>query len=234
MQYLIYLSLFFGLIWLFPDNQVINHLNVDQLAKCKVLAPKLKEAYVGECKGKLAHGKGIAQGEETYEGEFRKGFPHGSGKYIYKNGEFYVGDFQKGDRHGEGKMYTIDEETNELIAGSLALWKNDEYVMDIMEEKYTVQIERNVSGLDFKKLDERKNTVEIYLRNHVSLEGLDLIHSTGIYSQQGNRLVIDQCDFPLNVRLQYNTLNRVSESIRVTIQFEIESAGRWIVTITPM
>ena len=233
MHYL-YVILLLGLLC-FESNLLSQQIEArSSEPKCKVLNPKISGAYVGECKGRLAHGKGIAQGEETYEGDFRKGLPHGDGKYIYQSGEFYVGEFQKGNRHGEGKMYTFDESTKELLPGNLALWKDDEYVMDLMESKYKLLIQRNLATFEFKKIDERKNSVEIILRNHITLDDMDLIHSSGLYTKQGNRLVIDQVDFPINIRLQYNTLNRVSESINILIQFEIESPGRWHVNLTPM
>lgn len=205
-----------------------------QSAKCKVLAPKLEGAYLGECKGKLAHGDGIAQGSETYEGAFRKGLPEGLGKYIYESGEFYVGEFRKGLRHGEGTMHRFIKESGRIEPDHLALWKNDEYVMDVMEEKYNLLLWRNVKSVDFNKLDEKKNTVEIILRNHLSINNLDLIHTTGIFTQQGNRLVIDQCDFPLDVRLQYTTVNQVGQSVPILIQFTTISEGRWVVTVSPM
>ncbi len=203
-------------------------------SNCRVLKKSISANYAGECKGRLAHGHGIAQGEDTYEGKFKKGYPHGEGKYIWADGSYYVGEFQKGLRHGEGTMHSIDSATQSLVAGNLALWKDDKYIMDVMEEEYSIIIQRNIVSLDFKKMNESKNFVEIYLRNIVTLGEYEMITSSGTNVRQGKRLLIENCEFPLNVRLEYETRNKVSEVIKVFAHFEIESEGRWAVTLTSM
>ena len=41
---------------------------------CKVLLESISGTYEGKCKNGLAHGKGIAQGTDRYEGTFVCGF----------------------------------------------------------------------------------------------------------------------------------------------------------------
>jgi hypothetical protein len=39
-----------------------------------------------------------------YTGEYKDGWYHGHGKYIYPNGVIYEGEFAKGEFHGKGKL----------------------------------------------------------------------------------------------------------------------------------
>lgn len=71
---------------------------------CKVIPPELQGQYNGECKKGLADGEGAAKGTDTYQGAFKKGYPHGFGVYSYSNGSVYVGAFKKGVRDGYGML----------------------------------------------------------------------------------------------------------------------------------
>lgn len=71
---------------------------------CKVLTPELQGQYNGECKKGLADGEGAAKGTDTYQGTFKKGYPHGFGVYTYSNGSVYVGALKKGIRDGYGLL----------------------------------------------------------------------------------------------------------------------------------
>jgi len=39
--------------------------------KCNVLRKDISGEYIGECKKELAHGLGLAKGENTYEGDYQ-------------------------------------------------------------------------------------------------------------------------------------------------------------------
>ncbi|MDR3220635.1 MAG: DUF2974 domain-containing protein [Candidatus Accumulibacter sp.] len=49
-----------------------------------------------------AHGKGVAEGKDRYEGEFQYGFTNGKGTYAWADGSRYVGDWVRGERSGKG------------------------------------------------------------------------------------------------------------------------------------
>ena len=66
--------------------------------ECKVLKTEISASYHGDCKNGLAQGKGIAKGLDSYEGEFIKGLPDGTGTYIWANGDNYKGNWKKGSR----------------------------------------------------------------------------------------------------------------------------------------
>lgn len=93
---------------------------------CTVLVDSLKGKYEGECKEGLANGKGIAVGVDSFNGNFKNGFPNGSGKYFYKNGSWYNGNWKKGKFDGQGVYHKANE--NNADSGSVAgYWKNGVY-----------------------------------------------------------------------------------------------------------
>ena len=44
----------------------------------------------------------VAKGK--YEGEYKEGWFHGIGKFLFDNGVIYEGSFEKGEFHGEGVL----------------------------------------------------------------------------------------------------------------------------------
>lgn len=93
---------------------------------CAISIEALKGTYEGDCKKNKADGKGTASGEDTYTGEFKSGYPEGTGKYTWKNGDWYDGEWKKGVREGEGAMHYINVKTSDsLVSG---FWKKDKYI----------------------------------------------------------------------------------------------------------
>lgn len=56
---------------------------VNSTTKCQVNDPDIAGCYSGECVDGIAHGKGIAQGRDEYNGYFENGNKHGQGTYIW-------------------------------------------------------------------------------------------------------------------------------------------------------
>lgn len=199
---------------------------------CKVLLPNLDGTYEGECKNKLAHGKGTAKGKETYEGEFRAGLPDGEGKYVYEDGSYYVGEFRKGLRNGEGKMSQFNKETNTITTGKNSKWKNDVFVEEILEKKYKIIENINTMGILFEKPDEREDKVEIFLGTRSVLSGVSVTPSSGTsYMSGNNRAIIENIQFPLVVKLSYSATKGVGASTSVRLDFELQSKGHWKITV---
>ena len=88
-----------------------GNLIYGQESDCKVILPRLSGTYKGECKNGFAHGNGLAQGIDRYEGEFRKGMPEGRGVYRWSDGTFYDGSWKKGLREG----YVIKEVNHQMV-----------------------------------------------------------------------------------------------------------------------
>ncbi|NCI45581.1 MORN repeat-containing protein [Sediminibacterium soli] len=96
-----------------------------QAQKCKVFVENLSLSYEGECRGDKADGKGKAAGLDTYEGQFKAGYPDGQGKYTWKTGDWFEGNWKKGQREGQGSMhYRTAAGGDSLVTG---FWKKDQY-----------------------------------------------------------------------------------------------------------
>jgi hypothetical protein len=219
------------LIYSFSPNE---NPGVD-FQKCKVLKESINKEYEGECKKGLANGQGTAKGEEDYyQGTFKKGLPAGKGKYVWGNGEFYIGDFKNGMRHGKGVMYTLNEETGAIEKNKLSMWKEDVFVMEVMEEKYKIIQQRNVVGVHVKKMDEERDRVEIRIKNATEMKDLVVnsdVGSTNIVT--GNRITIDFIEFPINIKINFTDANKFNTSrIAIVVEMEIESPGNWTVEIS--
>ncbi len=100
-------------------------ISLDAQKTCKVLLHDIAQSYEGGCKDGLAHGKGSAQGLDSYVGRFSRGLPQGRGTYTWADGRVYEGEWQKGLREGKGTMTYPAEGKDSVQAG---FWKDDSYV----------------------------------------------------------------------------------------------------------
>ena len=134
-----------------------------QQTNCIVNVKELQGSYEGECKSQKAHGKGKAVGEDTYEGEFKNGYPEGTGKYSWKNGSWYEGGFKNGVKEGDGIMHIITaSQKDSTVTG---FWRKGAYV-GLYESPFKVQSKSY--RISTVKVEEMKTTttpyeVEIYL-----------------------------------------------------------------------
>lgn len=92
---------------------------------CEVYPEALKGNYTGDCKSEKANGTGKAIGTDTYEGNFKNGYPDGEGLYTFKNGDFYKGSFKKGQRSGAGEFHYVKANSEDSIV--IGYWSKDEY-----------------------------------------------------------------------------------------------------------
>ena len=93
---------------------------------CKVLLPSIAGTYEGGCEKDKANGRGKSSGTDSYEGNFKNGYPDGLGRYTWNNGNFFVGYFKSGKRQGEGAMhYVTTGKTDSIIKG---FYNKDQYV----------------------------------------------------------------------------------------------------------
>ena len=86
----------------------------------------LKGTYSGECKKGKANGKGKAVGTDTYEGQFKAGYPEGEGTYVWSSGNRFTGRLAAGFKDGYGTM--LYKRTNAADSVVEGYWKKDLYV----------------------------------------------------------------------------------------------------------
>lgn len=203
---------------------------------CTVLLSTLQSTYEGDCKKGLANGKGYATGVNdkggmnTYDGKFKNGLPHGEGKFTWANGDTYEGDWKDGMRHGEG---ILRSGSAPLEAKPMkAIWKNDTIFKEVLESKYKIVRQRNVSSISVKKVDEEKERVEIVLNQALQISNLTISHASGIQRDitQG-RYVIDDPEYPLKLLVEYTCRDRLGNSINVLTDFLLESNGNWLISL---
>jgi hypothetical protein len=76
-----------------------------QQGSCRVVTPTLQQSYQGECLYGLAHGQGVAQGTDRYQGQFKEGQPHGQGQYSFADGRRFEGEFVAGRVSGRARFF---------------------------------------------------------------------------------------------------------------------------------
>lgn len=219
---------------------------------CKVLYDAINTNYEGGCKKGLAHGKGIAKGEDTYEGNFKKGLPHGKGNYTYAEGDNYIGAWKGGERngygtyndtqggkyvgtwkdglkHGEGTYYLKMDNRDTTLAG---IWKADKYVGPKPKKPYIITSRRSVDRVTmFRSGDGNRLTIKIMQSGVVNSTVVDYRF---IWSS-GNELALgshargwENMEFPFEGRITYTTSNKLRTSTYVvTIEFIINEPGEW-------
>lgn len=200
--------------------------------ECLVLKPQISSRYEGDCKNGLAHGKGTASGLDLYEGQFKKGVPSGTGTYRWSNGDVYKGDFINGLRHGEGSFTYKSDGRDTTITG---LWQKDEY-MGPVPEKPKVIYSTGVDRHSFKRMSDIKNRVliDIYqngVRN-LGIENFMMVSSSGYETRMGESVGFDNVTFPVNIKVNYTTWNKLrGAKVNVIFEFRISEPGDWSVDL---
>ena len=201
-----------------------------QQNECKVIKPEISGSYSGGCKNGLAQGKGVAQGVDYYEGQFFKGLPSGKGTYKWADGTYFEGHWENGVKEGAGKMVYKDS----VISG---YWKTDKYVGRIQILPYSVTRSMNVTRSSIKKTIGALDGVKIRIvrggGDNTDISDLSIYYSSGDEYRIGNTYGIQNVQFPLNVKVNYNSWNAFHTSqSSVVFEFEIIEPGAWEVIIT--
>jgi hypothetical protein len=199
---------------------------------CKVLLPGISGAYVGECKKGLAHGKGLAQGTDRYEGHFSKGLPEGKGVYKWADGSWYDGEWKGGMRNGHGKFVRGDS----IAEG---FWKADSYQGKKPVAPYKIQANRNVQRWTITKSVELDTGVRIKLmiggQENSEVEDFTLAYSSGNEFKNVGTYGIEHASVPLDVTIRYTTWNQLhSAQYDVLFEVTITEPGTWNITLVNM
>ncbi|MFW5725107.1 MAG: hypothetical protein ACOCX0_01580 [Bacteroidota bacterium] len=201
--------------------------------QCKVKPESLQGTYTGDCKNGLAHGSGIAIGEDQYGGEFRKGLPHGEGVYTWSNGDVYEGNFRKGLMHGKGKLTRIIGGKEVVLAG---VWRAGEYTVEQQREKdYIIERQRSI---DYVRVSEtgqgQKVRVKIW-RSGSPMEYFNLraINSSGTQMIEDKDILFDFVDFPFTFTVYYTALNKMKTAeMNCELTMTINKEGSWeVITV---
>lgn len=219
---------------------------------CKILYDGIDKTYEGACKKGLAHGKGIAKGEDTYKGNFRKGLPHGKGKYVGAEGSVYEGMWKEGERHGHGtfvdaggstytgswkedlrhgtgKFVLKTPEKDSIMEG---IWKEDKYMGPKPEKPYVVTFSRSVERQTMRKVgDGNRLSIKIMQGGMANMTVTDYRFqwsSGNEVNLSGNARGWENMDFPFEGRIVYTTANKLrTSSYPVYFEFKINEPGEW-------
>ena len=200
-----------------------------QTADCIVNKASISGSYTGDCKKGLAHGKGIAQGIDRYEGQFIKGLPNGTGTYRWASGIYYEGEWKDGLREGQGKMVYPDS----VVTG---FWKEDKYMGKKVIAPYKIVTSMSVSRATIMKAQDKNNAVKIRIKqggiDNIAIEGFTMAYDSGTEYRNGNYYGIENVRFPLNVKVKYRSWNQLMTSqYNVIFEFIINEPGSWDVVI---
>lgn len=196
------------------------------------MVPELDSIYIGKCKKGLAHGKGEAIAKDTYKGKFKEGLPNGQGTYTWSNGNQYTGDWKAGKRSGEGQLSLITPTGDSIIEG---LWEHNKYlgpkpippkvISKTSIDRYTFR----PSGGQQKRV-----LIDFYqngMRN-TGISNLTLLSSSGIETSLGQSIGFEFVEFPVTIRVNYETLSKLkAEKYQAIFEFEISEEGDWVVEI---
>jgi len=195
---------------------------------CRVLLESISGTYTGKCKNGLAHGKGIAQGIDYYEGTFVKGLPSGKGLYRWKDGSYYDGEWENGKKEGKGKLVQND-------SGMSGYWKNDEYIGEELIPAYKITRSTNIARATFKRSGAIEGVRILLLQagsDNIAIENLSIVSSSGSEYRSGRMYGIQNVFFPLDVKVQYLTWNKMrTGKIEVIFEFTINEPGAWELTL---
>jgi len=204
---------------------------------CEVSVEPLKGTYTGDCEKGKANGKGKAVGTDTYEGNFKKGYPEGSGKYTWKNGDSYTGTFKKGLKEGKGEMNSTENGKAKVVTG---FWKKDEY-MGKYEKPYILHgTTSNVGRVEINRQKSTRSNITIEVQSllvgggaiqastrQIGLTDIRIV--TGTFNTKiTNRLSNKQITVLQNVIFPFKAVF-VFENSQVDVEFFED--GEWTMTV---
>lgn len=222
--------------------------------QCKVKVSALQGTYQGGCKKKLAHGIGKADGEDSYSGAFKEGYPNGKGKYTWKNGSWYNGYFKNGALDGEGTMHlVISGDKDSVLTG---FWKNNVYIGKY-EKPYKIHSKTYmVASVNIKSNDKGKQLNEVViniesvsggsisastinkasggripkeeLNNILIRKGGYLMQSQVGIMQKSNIYILRDVSFPFHAVLE---ISKEGQQTKDEVEVEFFTPGSWTVAI---
>jgi hypothetical protein len=195
---------------------------------CKVNKLGIEVSYEGDCNKGLAHGEGIAKGEDTYKGTFRKGLPNGYGEYLWANGDIFKGEWKKGLKEGKGELKLIRSGKDSLLIG---FWKKDKYVGQYEKAYEVITKTPEIVSVNFINKGEGSELILLITKGQtpISPSGLTVTGQYGAGTPVNRATAFRQIEFPWqgSIRFSYNDLGLKSPELVV----KINTPGIWEIRI---
>ncbi len=202
---------------------------------CEVRVPELQGEYEGWCYEGYAHWFGTAKGEDdTYEGRFKNGLPHGRGDYAWGDEAKYSGRWRDGERDGRGIYVSIED--NERIREE-GIWEADTFLREKEDRNYELGHVLNVNRYNIRKVADEHDRVMVRLRqrgqqNPNVRNFLFRIPGEGDTYHAGDQTGFQNVDFPADCEIRYQTLGELRQvSYRVRFEVTINEPGEWLITL---
>ena len=189
---------------------------------CDVKLKAISGTYTGECKKGLANGVGKAVGTDQYEGEFKKGLPHGNGIYTWANGNQYEGEFTKGEKEGKGVL------TMKTVAGKdstlTGFWKDDEYIGKYEKPYVIINRGKSISNITVDYLSSHTQAIEVTLKVNGIVKTSPVLNFNTKVGKYG----------AVHTKARSAVINNVEYPFRANInglEIEFFKEGYWQITI---
>ena len=204
-----------------------------QNKSCEVEMKKIQGVYSGACKNGKAHGQGKSEGEDIYEGLFRKGWPHGYGKYIWRDGKIYEGDFKRGKKDGFGQITDI---VQGVVKTTKGYWRQDEYIGEKNLPLYQVVEKQSIEGVKITRLNESGSSIRIRMVRDGNLNqtvsNVFISSDSGSLREINGEYFIDDIVYPVEIMVKFNSPNRMNTiALSCRSTFKINIKGDWIVNL---
>ena len=200
-----------------------------QPANCNVIPLPIQGKYSGECRDGKANGKGKSVGMDSFEGNFKKGYPDGEGTYTWQNGNYFIGNFRKNVKAGKGEMHFLKpNKPDSIVTG---FWKKDNYV-GMYENPYEIlELSPAVTYKNFQKYGTKKSSVIISMESGM----LGTANVTNFLIMQGSYIRYNKAELTKSQTIDFQNVEfpfRVKFIIdKGPLDILINESGEWHVEI---
>ncbi len=132
---------------------------------CEVKILPITGKYTGACKDGKANGVGKSVGLDTYEGEFKNGYPEGEGTYTWSVGDYFKGSFKKGIKSGKGEMHFKRKSREDSVV--VGFWSKDLYKGRYEEPYKFIEISNAVSSKSVNRHSNKTKSVTVLMETGV-------------------------------------------------------------------
>lgn len=167
---------------------------------CKVALLTIQGKYSGECRDGKANGKGKSVGMDSYEGNFKNGYPDGDGTYTWQNGNYYTGSFRKGVKGGKGEMHFLKPgRADSVVTG---FWKKDNYVGKYENPYEIIELSPAVTYKNFQKYGTKKSDIFISMESGM----LGTANVTNFLVMQGSYVRYNKADLTKSQTIDFQNV----------------------------